>query len=112
WVAVPIYSPSTKKVIGNIAAFDKKPMSNEQNQAAILRIFAARAGAEIERMNTQLELETANAALQARLQEIELLKNQLAAENKYLQEEIRLTHNFEAIISCSTNFLKILRQIE
>ena len=41
WVAVPIYSPSTGKVIGNIAAFDHVPMVSEQNQVAILRIFAA-----------------------------------------------------------------------
>jgi len=57
WVAVPIYSPSTGKVIGNIAAFDSIPMTEDQNQTAILRIFAARAGAEIERMKAEKELE-------------------------------------------------------
>ncbi|MEP7232429.1 MAG: sigma 54-interacting transcriptional regulator [Ginsengibacter sp.] len=36
----------------------------------------------------------------------------LKAENKYLQEEIKLTHNFEEIVSKSKNFHKILQQIE
>jgi formate hydrogenlyase transcriptional activator len=112
WIAVPIYSPSTGKVIGNIAAFDKLPMSKEQNQTAILKIFAARAGAEIERIEAQKNLEKANEELAKRLKEIEHLKNQLAAENKYLQEEIKLNNNFDSIISKSRHFQKILQQIE
>lgn len=112
WVAVPIFSPSTGKVIGNIAAFDKVPMSKEQNQTAILKIFAARAGAEIERIEAQKKLEKANEELAQRLREIESLKNQLAAENKYLQEEIKLHNNFDEIVSKSKNFRRVLQQIE
>lgn len=112
WVAVPIFSPSTGKVIGNIAAFDKTPLSKEQNQTAILKIFASRAGAEIERIEAQNKLVKANEELEKRLREIEQLKNQLAAENKYLQEEIRVNNNFDNIVSKSRNFQKILQQIE
>ncbi|MBD0376523.1 MAG: sigma 54-interacting transcriptional regulator, partial [Flavisolibacter sp.] len=112
WVSVPIYSPTTGEPIGNIGAFDVVPMSNEQNQTAILRIFAARAGAEMERMEAQKDLEIANEELAKRLKEIEQLKNQLQAENKYLQEEIKLNHNFEEIISVSKKFRKVLGQIE
>jgi transcriptional regulator with GAF, ATPase, and Fis domain len=36
----------------------------------------------------------------------------LKAQNKYLQEEIKLNHNFEDIISKSKNFHKVLQQIE
>jgi transcriptional regulator with GAF, ATPase, and Fis domain len=36
----------------------------------------------------------------------------LKAENKYLQEEIRLNYNFEEIVSKSTLFHKVLQQIE
>ena len=112
WVAVPIFSPSTGKVIGNIAAFDKMPMTKEQNQTAILKIFAARAGAEIERMDAQRKLEKANEELSIHLKQIEQLKNQLALENKYLQEEIKLNNNFEEIVSKSKIFHKVLQQIE
>lgn len=75
WVAVPIYSPSSGKVIGNIAAFDKVPMTNEQNQAVILKIFAARAGSEIERLSAEEKLmaalKSANTQLQLQLKESE-----------------------------------------
>jgi len=112
WVAVPIFSPSTGKVIGNIAAFDDMPMTKEQNQTAILKIFAARAGAEIERIEAQKKLEKANEELAKHLKEIEALKNQLQAENKYLQEEIKLNNNFEEIVSKSNVFHKVLQQVE
>ncbi|MEP7256026.1 MAG: sigma 54-interacting transcriptional regulator [Ferruginibacter sp.] len=112
WIAVPIYSPSTGKAIGNIGGFDDKPMTKEQNQVDILKIFAARAGAEIERLEAQKKLEEANEELAKRLVEIEVLKNQLQAENKYLQEEIKLNNNFEEIISKSKIFHRLLQQIE
>lgn len=112
WIAVPIYSPTTHQPIGNIGAFDYVKMTSEQNQTAILRIFAARAGAEMERLEAQEKLKEANAELAKRLKEIEQLKNELAAENKYLQEEIKLTYNFDEIVSSSKNFKKILQHIE
>ena len=71
WVAVPIYSPSSGKVIGNIAAFDNIPMANEQNQVAILRIFAARAGSEIDRLKAEERLKIANTELKVLLKESE-----------------------------------------
>lgn len=112
WVAVPIYSPTTGLPIGNIGAFDNIPMTNAQNQTAILRIFAARSGAEMERMEAREDLEKANKELAKRIMEIESLKNQLQAENKYLQEEIKLNSNFDEIISKSKIFHKVLQQIE
>jgi len=112
WIAVPIFSPSSGKVIGNIAAFDEAPMRDEQNQTAVLRIFAARAGAELDRLVAEEQLRKANVELKLRLQEIEELKNQLAAENKYLQEEIKLSYNFDEIVSKSTSFRQVLQHIE
>ena len=62
-------------MIGNIAAFDRVPMTEDHNQTAILRIFAARAGAEIERMRAEQELEKAyrelNDELRLQLKESE-----------------------------------------
>jgi formate hydrogenlyase transcriptional activator len=112
YVAVPIYSPSKKEIIGHIAAFDRSEMTSMQNQTDILKIFAARAGAEIERLEVQNKLQKANLELQLHLKEIEHLKNQLQAENTYLQEEIKLSNNFEEIISVSKKFQKLLKQIE
>jgi len=44
------------------------------------------------------ERRKADAALKQAFREIEQLKNRLQEENVYLQQEIKLTHNFEAII--------------
>lgn len=111
-IGVPIYSTKSGDIIGHILAIDPNPVTTEKNQTSILKIFAARAGAEIERMKAEKELEKANEQLKLRLKEIETLKNQLQLENKYLQEEIKLTYNFEEIISRSKDFQKILQQIQ
>lgn len=75
YVAVPIYSPSTGEILGHIAALDDKPMTESQNQTSILRIFAARAGSEIDRIKAEQKLketlEDANVQLQMQLKESE-----------------------------------------
>jgi formate hydrogenlyase transcriptional activator len=70
-----------------------------------MQIFAARAGAELERLQ-------AEKALRVTLAELEALKNRLQAENVYLQEELRHEHNFEEIVGNSPALLEMLRQIE
>jgi transcriptional regulator with GAF, ATPase, and Fis domain len=112
YLGVPIYSPSSGEVTGHIAAYDRAPMTQEQNQSAVLKIFAARAGAEIDRLHAWKKHEETHQELKLRLKEIESLKNQLQAENKYLQEEIKLNHNFDEIVSKSKHFHKVLQQIE
>jgi PAS domain S-box-containing protein len=44
--------------------------------------------------------------------EVEKLKNQIEAEKTYLQDEIKVEHNFEEIIGRSPNFVKILHEVE
>jgi len=111
-IGVPIYSSKRGEVIGHILALDPHPLTTEKNQTAILKIFAARAGAEIERMRAEKELEKANGQLKIQLNEIQGLKDQLQLENKYLQEEIKLTYNFEEIVSKSDVFKKVLLGIQ
>lgn len=71
YVGVPIYSSVTREVIGHIIAVDPNPVTSEKNQTAILKIFAARAGAEIERMKAEQKLKKANAELEVLLKESE-----------------------------------------
>lgn len=75
YVSVPIYSPSTGEILGHIAALDTKPMHQSQNQTAILKIFAARAGSEIERLRNEEKLfellKSDNIQLQQKLKESE-----------------------------------------
>jgi formate hydrogenlyase transcriptional activator len=44
--------------------------------------------------------------------EIDSLKNKLASEKLYLEDEIRTEHNFEELIGASPSFKRILKQVE
>jgi DNA-binding NtrC family response regulator/ligand-binding sensor domain-containing protein len=50
--------------------------------------------------------------LKVALDEVEILKNRLHAENVYLQSELKVEHNFENIISTSDEFNKVLQSVE
>jgi PAS domain S-box-containing protein len=104
YLAVPILD-AQGRILGHLAILDDKPMAEEPQIVAILRIFAARAGAELERLRAEAGLRTA-------LAEVEALKGRLEAENLYLQEEIRAEHNFEEIVGNSPALLGALRKVE
>jgi formate hydrogenlyase transcriptional activator len=68
---------------------------------------------ELIEANTLLEQKVAERTeklLQA-LQEVKELKNRLQEENTYLQEEIKLTHNFGEIITQSQVVKKVLEKV-
>lgn len=69
YMSVPIFSPATGKISGHIAAFDKVPMKREQNQNYILKIFAARAGAEMDQLSALKKLEELNSQLSVNLEQ-------------------------------------------
>ncbi|NIP99509.1 MAG: diguanylate cyclase [Nitrospinaceae bacterium] len=52
YAAVPCFDSSCK-IIGYLSVVDEKPMANKQRTLSILKVFAARAGAEIERKRTE-----------------------------------------------------------
>lgn len=52
------------------------------------------------------------AALRGALEEIKELRERLQDENNYLQEEIKLSHNFGEIISQNKSMRKVLREVE
>jgi transcriptional regulator with GAF, ATPase, and Fis domain len=93
------------QVIGHLAVLDVEPMADSQQRVAVLKIFAARAAAELERLQAENNLRAA-------LGEVERLKNQLQAENVYLQEEIRREHNFDEIVGSGPGLLQLLSQVE
>ncbi|HEY7499248.1 MAG TPA: sigma 54-interacting transcriptional regulator [Vicinamibacterales bacterium] len=92
-------------VIGHLAVLHNRPMPEDQWRTAVLKIFAARAGAELQRLRVEEDLRRA-------MTEVETLKNRLQAENVYLQEEIGTQHNFNEIIGNSPVLLDALRRIE
>lgn len=56
YLGIPLLD-STGQILGHLCVMDTKPMINDTNQQLILRIFAARAGAEIERKLAEQALE-------------------------------------------------------
>ncbi len=104
YLAVPIFDTSGV-VIGHMAVLDTRPLPEDPLHTSVLRIFAARAGAELQRL-------WAEEGLRKALTEVETLKNQLQAENIYLQEEIRTQHNFNEIIGNSAALLEALHKVE
>ncbi len=103
YIGIPLLSNSGE-FIGHLAVIDTAPMDFPRG-LDVLKIFAARAGAELERQKAEDDLRAA-------LQEVERLKNQLHAENIYLQEEIRNENNFEEIVGSSPALLNVLQQVE
>ncbi|MFM9840891.1 MAG: sigma 54-interacting transcriptional regulator [Cyclobacteriaceae bacterium] len=70
YFGVPIFL-TNGEVIGHIAIFDTKPMAISNEKLNILKIFASRAGAEIERKAADEKLKIANAELKILLKESE-----------------------------------------
>jgi formate hydrogenlyase transcriptional activator len=96
---------SSGKVIGHLAVVDDKFMPEDAQAVAILKIFAARAGAELERQRTYKKLHET-------LAELQLLKKNLRAENAYLKEEIHSEHNFEEIVGGGSSLREVLAKVE
>jgi len=104
YLGVPMLDRSGR-VIGHIAIIDDKPMVRDERAIDLVKIFAARAAAELKRQRAETEL-------QAALEQVQALQKKLEAENVYLQEEIRKEHNFEEIVGNSATLLEILRKVE
>jgi len=104
YLGVPMLDQSGR-VIGHIAIIDDKPMERDERAVDLVKIFAARAAAELKRQRAEIEL-------QAALQQVQELQKKLEAENVYLREEIRKEHNFEEIVGNSKGLLDVLRKVE
>ncbi len=103
YIGLPMYS-TAGEFIGHLAVLDDRPM-DEPRGLDVLKIFAARAAAELERQKAEQELHKA-------LEEVERLKNRLQEENIYLQEEITKEHNFEEIIGSHPALMEVLNKVE
>ena len=93
------------RVIGHIAILDDKPMDRDPRAIDLVKIFAARAAAELKRQRAEAELQSA-------LQQVQTLQKKLEAENVYLQEEISKEHNFEEIVGNSRAIVEVLDRVE
>ncbi|MBT3267981.1 sigma 54-interacting transcriptional regulator [Candidatus Poribacteria bacterium] len=79
---------SAGNALGHLAIAHDEPMACGPRDVTNLGIFAARAGMELERKRGDEALRAANARLTEALDEIRALRDRLADERSYLQEEI------------------------
>ena len=124
-----IFMTALSETLDKIRGFDAgavdyvtKPFQHEEVLARITtHLTLRRLQTQLQEANDHLEqrvaertaeLSQANASLKEVLEEVEKLKNQLQAENLYLQEELKLNHNFEEIIGGSGALKKVLRKVE
>jgi chemotaxis protein methyltransferase CheR len=92
-----------------------KPIQHEEVLARVNTHLMLRSlQKKLQEANQSLEQRVAErtAELSSALSEVEQLKHRLQAENIYLQEEIKLSHNFQEIISQSQEVRTILHQVE
>ncbi len=75
----------------------------------LLKDRLARLGPAVERA---LQETAARAAKRAAEEALERLKNQLQAENVYLQQEIKSRHNFEELVGGSESLRDVLSRVE
>src|SRR5262249_26875239 len=55
YLGVPIFN-AAGQVLGHLVVMDEKPMSDDERRTTLLTIFAARAGAELERQRAEAKL--------------------------------------------------------
>jgi formate hydrogenlyase transcriptional activator len=84
---------------------DDREMNLSTQQVLILKTFAVRAAAELERKRAEEELRQS-------YEELERLKNKLQAEQTYLQEEIQRVANFEEMIGTSAGMQRVFQNID
>jgi formate hydrogenlyase transcriptional activator len=104
YVGVPMRN-AAGKVLGHIAVLHTAPMEPSPEDIDLLQIFAARACAELERVQ-------ADRALQAALAELRRLRDQLQAQNVALQEELRVNHHVGEIVGSDPALLALLAAVE
>jgi len=96
YVGAPLFD-SHDQALGLLVVMGCQPLQHEPFTVSMLQIFADRASAELERKRQETEILD--------------LKDQLVAENVYLQEEIAASYPIDRMIGNSAAIQSIKRQI-
>jgi len=70
FIGIPVLAPSDGRTLGHIAVYGRKPMTGDAVVESMFRIIAARAGAEIERLQAERALRDSEARARQHLTEL------------------------------------------
>lgn len=70
FIGIPVMAPSDGRTLGHIAVYARKPMAEDAVVESMFRIIAARAGAEIERLQAERALRDSEARARQHLTEL------------------------------------------
>ena len=106
YLGVALYN-TAGEVIGNLCVFNQSRIRDEKRITNILRVFAARAAAELERQRVNTELEALNEALESKVEERTLTLQQREAE---LQDFFENAHDLIQSVSLATGQFEYVNQ--
>jgi len=96
---------TARRRLGTLVFTSKQPSSYDEADVGFLRLVANQVAVAVENALAFQEIEAA-------LREIEALKDKLAKENAYLEEEARTHHNFGEVVGESAALRRVLKQVE
>ena len=96
---------TARRRLGVLVFACKQLSAYEESDVGFLRLVANQVAVAVENALAFQEIEAA-------FREIEALKDKLAKENAYLEEEVRTGHNFGEIVGDSAVLRQVLKQVE
>lgn len=110
YIGIPVLAPSDGRVVGHIAVFSDKPLSADAITESMFRIIAARAGAEIERLQAERALRDSEARARQHLAELAHVSRlgSMGELASALAHEVN--QPLTAIITYNQTMLKMLEQ--
>ncbi len=96
---------TARRRLGTLVFASKQPAAYHKSDVGFLQLVANQVAVATENALAFQEIEAA-------FREIEALKERLAKENLYLQEEVRTEHNFGEVVGESAALRRVLKQVE
>ncbi|MBV8611239.1 MAG: sigma 54-interacting transcriptional regulator [Singulisphaera sp.] len=96
---------TARRRVGTLVFACKQPSAYDAADVGFLQLVANQVAVAVENALAFQEIEAA-------FQEIQALKDQLAKEKAYLEEEVRTEHNFGEIVGGSAALRRVLKEVE